>query len=585
MRGRTYMTAPALILLVLLTTATAQQIQIDRGVEVAGLWCFPLNTDTTEYRFLPNDARIATTDDGKPIFSLIRYVLSEQPEYDGAETIVRAEGGAALNFEVLYETPEDKVKAAERSLRELLESDSIDIVGPVIFDHATYAVVSSIILDGQEGDDTSRVIHASGQAPIVQGSEIPLSFSLGADQSTLLLSSLMMDPSDLSIVFELSFSGLTDAYHAKMIVDWSRLASSQSFSAGGSIYWVSADVERAVTEAFDSSYITLQTAGSDGAMEGLVNRAYDKVVDLLFRPLSLESVPPDQKGHMMDAVAALIDPKSGILSSRKTTGFGLNAAYQLKEMRTTGQSIMNFNSRATVERTHFITLNAGNLYHQYGDDTTLFKDVVLSDPTFDSRRITVCVDGELLPEFDDMINSVTVTIRKEHQSGETTLKEVVISAVNFSDTAYKPVVVSYNNDHDDDRLQWLEFEISSKWHFQGGGTYEVDWQKVSSPVVCLFAPFHRHRVYVECDPDRLAQQHIRFVELRITYPFFDKTRTISQVYRANNLDTDTYFELTMPLGVTDYDYLINWALDDNRQLSKEGATDMGFLFIDELPAP
>ena len=67
---------------------------------------------------------------------------------------------------------------------------------------------------------------------------------IGEEQATLLLESFKMATPDVSIVFDMTFAGLTEAYQAHLTVDWSEVRESEAFSAGASIYFVSADVEK-----------------------------------------------------------------------------------------------------------------------------------------------------------------------------------------------------------------------------------------------------------------------------------------------------------------------------------------------------
>jgi len=53
----------------------AQPVSLEKGVQAAGLWCFPLVSDTRQWVYLPNGARLAKDDAGRPQFSFLRYTL------------------------------------------------------------------------------------------------------------------------------------------------------------------------------------------------------------------------------------------------------------------------------------------------------------------------------------------------------------------------------------------------------------------------------------------------------------------------------------------------------------------------------
>src|SRR5690606_24270599 len=96
--------------------ASAQQIQIDRGVRVNNLWCFPLLSDSLTYLYLPDEASLALDKDQHPQFSLIRYVSNQTSEQAGNATITQASGGAVLHFLVQYNTPQQKIEQAAVAL-------------------------------------------------------------------------------------------------------------------------------------------------------------------------------------------------------------------------------------------------------------------------------------------------------------------------------------------------------------------------------------------------------------------------------------------------------------------------------------
>ena len=84
--------------------ASAQPIPIDRGVKAAGLWCFPLAQDPKVYVYLPNEVRLASDAQGRPQFSLLRYVTTVERTADHPDLPATSEGGAVLHFLVELDT-------------------------------------------------------------------------------------------------------------------------------------------------------------------------------------------------------------------------------------------------------------------------------------------------------------------------------------------------------------------------------------------------------------------------------------------------------------------------------------------------
>ena len=317
-------------------------------------------------------------------------------------------------------------------------------------------------------------------------------------------------------------------------------------------------------------------------MEGLLNTVYSKLLELMFKPVEPDQVPEAQRGGLVDAINALTNNK-GAFSSRKTTGFGLNVAYQLKDLRSSGFSTLNFNHRATVERHSFITFNIGNLYQKYGTNSEFFRDIALDDPAFRQREVQVGVDGALLPEFDRYINGVTVTLRKRHQNGqEETPRELVLdrATVQKMSAGFR---LAYGWNGDDDRLGWLQYQYRTHWSFRGGGVYQTDWIPGNAPMIDLFAPYERRVIQIVGNMDALKKQQVRAVVVDVDYPFFGERRHQTLIVRPDQPGDEPKIEITLPLGEQRYGYSITWQLEGNRRQTTRGDDATGVIFIDELP--
>ncbi len=556
----------------------SQNILIDRGIQADGLWCFPLHHNENTYVYLPLEAKLSMQNDSLPQFSYMRYII-DKPSEDTSTTITEADGGAILHFLVEYSTPSKKVSNAENFIREKLENDSIKIRGPIIFDKGQYTLISSILNPKTETGELKLL--GSGEAPILENSKIALSFSLDPINSKLLLESFKMATPDVSLIFELGFSGLTDSYEAELEIDWSEVTKSKSYGAGGSVYFIGADVEASFDKLRRDNAIKFTSSGSDDSMESLVQTVYSKLLELMYKPVQTSQVPKAQRGGIEDAIASLIGSE-GALGSRKTTGFGLNVAYQQKEHKSSGKSHMLFNGRSSVSRNHFITFNAGNLYKNYGNNPEIFKDVPLWDPAFQQRKIFVGIDGNVEREFNKMINSVTVTLQKKHQNEDVTLKEVLLNKNTYKDNDGK-VSMTYLNHDDDNRMEWLKYDYKTNWKFIGGGDFTTDWKQESSSMINLYTPFERKRIEVTGDLASLNEQQIRAVSVSINYQFFDEEKSQSLTIYPSREMADNFFEITIPKREEAVNYNITWFYKDQEPITKTGIDKYGLIFIDEIP--
>lgn len=550
----------------------AQQVMMDRGIRAAGIWCFPLLTDSTSYYYLPNEASLALNKEQNPQFSLIRYVITNAEKTAQSNSIQKAGGGAILHFLVKYDTPHEKVADAEAKLRELIGSDEVVLKGPLIFEKGNYALVSTILTkDGKE----RNILMASGSAPVLEGSKIALSFELEPETSTLLLESFKMATPDISIVFDMEFSGVSDAFDAEMIVDWDKVQKSQHIKAGGKVYFVSADVDMLFNELKTESAITLTTSGEDSNMQALIDRMYEKLTDLFFKEVDKSEVPSTVKENVASGISKVIKKLS------KSMPYSIQGAYAMRNLKTTGYSKMNFNSRSPEKRHHYIVFSIDNLYEKYGDNPKYFRTVSLDDPDFKQRIIHVGIDGTLVNEMGKMINNVTVTLKKEHQDGEQTLQEVLVTPESLKNEDFAPQMV-YGSKGDTDRMKWLNYSYRTNWKFSGGGTYTTDWQNESSSMINLFSPFKRTNIELIGDENALSSAGIRAAIIQFSYLFFGETRTTRLVWKPGESIDEKSVSLTLPINSEHYSYKITWIKTDGSRQTKEGQDSSGLVFIDEF---
>lgn len=561
--------------------AASQQIAIDRGIRAEDLWCFPLITDSTQYLYLPDRSMLGLDEKKQPQFSFIRYVTPSATAATDGSSIVKAGGGGVLHFLVLYDTDEKKVAKAQERLREQMNNDEIKLRGPVVFKEGRYALVSSVI--NSETGNAEKKLMAIGAAPVLQGSRIALSFELDPERSTLLFESFKTTTPDVSIVFDMTFSGIMDAYNAKMTVDWAEVQKNEKIGGGANVYFVSAELEKIYEELRRTSAIKLEATGQDDKMQQIVDEAYAKVTDMMFRRAEPEQLPPTEQNGLSGLLGSLIgNSGNGAASSGRTFGFGAHFAYKRKDVKLSGFSVLNFNSRTATDRHHYITFNIGDFYKKYGSDENYFRTVSLYNPEFEMRQVHVGVDGQLLPEFDKMINSITVTLRKKHQNGSQTLREVTILKSSLSDN--KNLMMSYGSVGDLNRQDWLNYEYKAQYNFLGGKTYQTDWKEQNNSMINLFVPYVRKIVKVEADKDVLKTANVRAISVRITYPFLGEQKTLDLTVKPDDDLSQKYFDVTLPAGQYEYDYSIKWRLKDNTEKVFTGKNDTELLFIDAIPA-
>lgn len=606
------MVARALLLafafgLLLAAPAGAQQILIDQGARVEGMWCFPSAANPKHWYYIPQTARLASDASGAPVFSFVRYVINRPAAEGDSKGITDAAGGGIVTLMATYETPQELVRRAERALRRLVatrdQKDVEEVVlrGPVIFKSGRYVLVSSILRTKQGKEEKETQVLGMGNAPVFEGNEVAFSFDVTPEQSKLLLESFQMATPDISIVFDMTFTGLTDGYDATLTVDWSEVEKNETLGGGVTVAkFVSADIEKGFQELGKSQAIKLVTRGAHPNMEALLDKVHTKLLDVMFKKVEPEKQAPKAGDQGMGMIAGLLGAVagggqymssaadyaegagSGALSRNTSSWVGVSFQYEKKELKKSGTTVFHMNNQVPVDRNTTMVANIGDLYTRYKDDGNRFRTVNLSDPAFQQREIHVGIDGAILPEFEKYVNSVTVTLRKIHQNGAQTVREVVIDRNTFNKES-RDFRMVYGWNGDDDRARWLEYEYRTRWSFKGGGLHETPWAQTDINMIDLYAPYARNTVQLVGDVEALKAQGVRALAVHVEYDFFDGRRSQDLALQTSEPIDGKEIEITLPLSVYKYDYSVTWMRKGQPPVEAKGSDDSGVIFVDEIP--
>ena len=134
------------IVLGLFITGYSQPVVVGGFVEAEGLICFPVYGDSTQYRYLPSRGRLATTENDLPEFSFLQYAVENTDAPVSGSSITEANGGGLIHFLVLYDTPEDQVRKAERELKRKLKRQDLLLSGPVEINAGKFMLISSLLI-------------------------------------------------------------------------------------------------------------------------------------------------------------------------------------------------------------------------------------------------------------------------------------------------------------------------------------------------------------------------------------------------------------------------------------------------------
>ena len=205
--------------------AAAQEVSLDRSLTAAGVTLFRSRTDAHAWYYLPDEPRIAESENGEPEFSLVKYTSPAEAVGGGTDGITSARGGGVLHLLARYGVSEERLAAALEALREDDEREEDRIVGPIQYRSGTFALISSVA-DPEGG--MARRVSGTGRAPLLEGGKAAVSVALTPQGASFLWKSFDMETPDVSLVFSLEMEGYRTPYEAELVVDWDRVFSHEA---------------------------------------------------------------------------------------------------------------------------------------------------------------------------------------------------------------------------------------------------------------------------------------------------------------------------------------------------------------------
>jgi tetratricopeptide (TPR) repeat protein len=247
----------------------AAEVALDEVVQAGRFVLYRDHADAHKYYYVPDAPRLATKRDGTPEFAFIKY----------AKTDGETKGGI-VHFLVTWGMSEGELSSAESALR--LKDSEAKIAGPVPFKEGTFKVVSAT---AGEGGIFSRRIVGEGKAPIMPGQKAAVSIALTEEGASLLWESFKNPTSDISVMFDLRFTGVTPAFQAKLKVNWDKVYTQHDIKlhAEGQIKVVKlqADVRAILEELRQKGAIQLEVVGENENMQKMLDVVYAHLLSLM----------------------------------------------------------------------------------------------------------------------------------------------------------------------------------------------------------------------------------------------------------------------------------------------------------------
>ena len=209
----------------------------------------------------------------------------------------------------------------------------------------------------------------------------------------------------------------------------------------------------------------------------------------------------------------------------------------------------------------------------------------MGDTAFRRREVGVILDGVIVEDFGDFVNSVTVLLEKKHEDGSATQRELAVNRENFNAEG-ADFALAYNRLGDEPASDFLTYRYEVLWNFFGGIEVAEPARLRRTSDITLSPPMSRRTIQIEADPQVVADEGIRAIMMRLFYNPGDRERVETVTLRPSSDGTgmsDTV-EIVLPDERTDYEYQMEWIMKDgSRRPSGRIPSDQPLIFADLMP--
>ena len=130
-----------------------------------------------------------------------------------------------------------------------------------------------------------------GNAPILDGEKAAVSMQLTKLGAKVLWESFQTPTPDISFSFEMELPGYMSPKRALIEANWETIYQHQNFSAGVASKYLAAEIRAAFEDLRRTGAIKVTQVGADAQMEGAINTAYNKLMELMFSPINGSGTP------------------------------------------------------------------------------------------------------------------------------------------------------------------------------------------------------------------------------------------------------------------------------------------------------
>ncbi len=544
-------------------------------LEVKGVLLLQDAANPGAYYYLPKAPRVALGPDGRPAFSMVKFV-----DPDGKTS------GGLLHMLVTLTLPSDELEALRQAFRKV--RPGAEIVGPVPLlqeKEGSFQVVSGTLSD----KGFTRTLISSGRAPLTPGSQAAIAAVLDQHGATLLWDSLKSPTSDVSVSIRAYYEAVLPSITAHVSADISTVYEHFSKVKNVQEEYTRDQIRQITDELVRTGVIKVEVTerlpGEAGnkAIQGLVDLLSRKLTELIFDqktgftaiPKREKAVEPGQiKGRQQKGFLARIFTSTG------NQKYYTDNQFVLKDRSDINRGVFSINlTRRTVIKVPYDT--AGNLsgfYTAYKDDPQIFKVVNLADPAFQKREIFFRLDGDFAPAFEGLVNFVSVLLKKRYPTGEEATGELIFTR---EDVRKGNLSKSWRYARLGEKgASWMTYAYQVTWSLRGQRKLTSDWQETMDPIVTLAPPLRRLDLTIDADRLSFEESEVRAAVVQVRYRLFGHlyTRRLAVLKATDGESLSDYVLFIDPRSPIEYQ--VSWFYSDGQRLKQDWKTlEEGYLFL------
>ena len=480
---------------------------------------------TKNYYYLPSQLRLAQREDGTPEFLFLKFTTDETADAGGTS-------GALLHFLMTWGLTAEQENELQTKLDQ--EHGKAKLKGAVPMDEGEEGASFRIVSATLSNDEMTRSLIHSGRAPTVPGGKVATAASLDPNGAQLLAASFEKTRSitDLSIALDFKYSAVAPAARGSIVFDWSKYHEERDSLEANYKKWVSGKKTKKALGITYSSKPLYSYSYSD------VRSHYEYLSEREVVRLEFEETIADERvskireaffQYFLDAFTEKAEdddvppPTEDEEEQVPNIRYGQKYTYKKtfdSETRQRKYQRFDLNYRMAIRRPFQLVGNLASWYDHVADNPKCVGAVNLNDPFFAHRDIRMVLDLDAKEIFDDVINYVTVNVKKKRSSGRPFHKSVTIDKKYIEEHGITAAVTYARGEDKNSDV----YEYATQWSLKGGHLVpeELDWEKRDWQGVTLTPPVVGRLFELEADLGLLEDADITRITAQVNYYQFGR---------------------------------------------------------------